>query len=188
MAFVDPAALREGIHEEQSGKGIQGDIVGFITRKTTCSWQKKHTHNGLTTYHKKHMRQVTPLSILASGGRWGYFHGPREPCFPNPRPSAPFQVKIYLYATPWSDPCPDCQPNYRPCCGRELAISPYRPRCCVVSYAWITLVWLSSAAENAYPLCLRIRCTCRTFRIAFWNCSILWGEMGQQTCLYTMAQ
>lgn len=33
--------------------------------------------------------------------------------------------------------------------GLELAISPYRPLCFVVSYACSTRVWLSSACEKA---------------------------------------
>lgn len=56
--------------------------------------------------------------------------------------------------------------------GRTLFISPYFPLSFVVSYAWINRDWPSSACENAYPLCFRMRCTCRTLRIAFWNCSI----------------
>lgn len=61
----------------------------------------------------------------------------------------------------------------RTCEGAQSA-SPNCPRPRVVSYACRSRVCcpVSSPAEKAYPLCLRMRCTCRTLRTAFWNCSI----------------
>ena len=54
-----------------------------------------------------------------------------------------------------------------------LAISPCLPLVLVVSYACNTRACDSSVCEKAYPRCFRMRCTWRTLRMAFWNCSIL---------------